>query len=64
VEIVEVIDHPWFVAVQYHPEFRSKPTEAHPLFSGFVGAAIARRGSGSEVVAESADAQQEQRVAD
>ncbi len=40
VEIVELPDHPWFVAVQYHPEFKSKPIAAHPLFAGFVGAAI------------------------
>jgi len=42
VEVVEVADHPWFVAVQYHPEFKSKPTSAHPLFSGFVAAALTR----------------------
>ena len=40
VEIVEVPDHPWFVAVQFHPEFKSKPTAAHPLFAGLVAAAI------------------------
>lgn len=40
VEIVEIPDHPWFVAVQYHPEFKSKPIAAHPLFAGFVSAAI------------------------
>jgi CTP synthase len=40
VEIIEVSDHPWFVAVQFHPEFKSKPTAAHPLFSGFVQAAV------------------------
>jgi len=43
VEIVEVKDHPWFVAVQYHPEFKSKPTCAHPLFSGFVQAATGKK---------------------
>lgn len=43
VEIIEVPDHPWFVAVQYHPEFKSKPLAAHPLFLGFVEAAIQRR---------------------
>lgn len=43
VEIVELPDHPWFLAVQYHPEFKSKPTAAQPLFAGFVGAAIRRR---------------------
>ena len=42
VEIVEVPDHPWFVAVQYHPEFKSKPHQPHPLFKGFVEAALKR----------------------
>lgn len=42
VEIVEVEDHPYFVAVQFHPEFKSKPTAAHPLFDGFIEAATAR----------------------
>ena len=41
VEIVEIPEHPWFVAVQYHPEFKSKPTQAHPLFRDFVKAAMA-----------------------
>jgi CTP synthase len=41
-EIVEIPDHPWFVAVQFHPEFRSKPQQAHPLFAGFVEASINR----------------------
>jgi CTP synthase len=41
VEVVELPEHPWFVAVQYHPEFKSKPTAAQPLFAGFVGAAVA-----------------------
>jgi len=40
VEIVEVAGHPWFVGVQFHPEFKSKPTAPHPLFAGFVGAAL------------------------
>jgi CTP synthase len=39
VEIVERGDHPWFLACQFHPEFRSRPLEPHPLFAGFVGAA-------------------------
>lgn len=42
VEIVEVPDHPWFVGVQFHPEFQSKPFAAHPLFAGFVRAAMER----------------------
>ncbi len=43
VEIVELRDHPWFLAVQFHPEFLSKPTAAHPLFRDFVAAAMKRR---------------------
>jgi len=43
VEIVEIAAHPWFVGVQYHPEFKSQPTRAHPLFAGFLGAAIRNR---------------------
>lgn len=39
-EIVEYQDHPWFIGVQYHPELKSKPFEPHPLFAGFVGAAV------------------------
>lgn len=40
VEIVEVIDHPWFVACQFHPEFTSTPRDGHPLFEGFINAAL------------------------
>ena len=43
VEIVEAPDHPWFLAVQFHPEFQSKPTKAHPLFRDFIAAALKRR---------------------
>ena len=43
VEIVELADHPWFVAVQCHPEFKSKPTQPQPLFRDFIGAAVAQR---------------------
>ncbi len=43
VEVVELPGHPWFVAVQCHPEFKSKPTAAHPLFRGFVQASLTRR---------------------
>ena len=39
-EIVERPDHPWFVGVQYHPELKSKPFDPHPLFAGFIGAAV------------------------
>jgi CTP synthase len=45
VEVIELRDHPWFVAVQCHPEFKSKPTKPHPLFRGFVQAALSRRES-------------------
>jgi len=40
VEMVEVEDHPWFVGVQFHPEFKSRPNRSHPLFRDFVGAAL------------------------
>jgi CTP synthase len=42
VEIVELPDHPWFVASQFHPEFKSRPTRPAPLFNGFVAAALER----------------------
>lgn len=45
VEVVELQDHPWFLAVQCHPEFKSKPTKAHPLFQSFVHACVAKRES-------------------
>ncbi|HEX9794552.1 MAG TPA: CTP synthase [Planctomycetota bacterium] len=49
VEIVEVADHPFYLGVQYHPEFKSKPLGPHPLFRAFVGAAVARaRGEASQ----------------
>ena len=40
VEIVEIPDHPWFVATQFHPEFTSRPNRPHPLFKGFVQASL------------------------
>jgi len=40
VEVIELRDHPWFVACQYHPEFQSKPNKPHPLFRGFIQAAL------------------------
>ncbi len=43
VEIVELKNHPWFVGVQFHPEFQSKPDRAHPLFAALIGAAIRHR---------------------
>ena len=47
VEIVELPDHPWFVASQFHPEFKSRPTRPAPLFQGFVAAALVRARSRS-----------------
>ncbi|MFV3128703.1 CTP synthase [Niveispirillum sp. KHB5.9] len=41
-EIVELPEHPWFVGVQFHPELKSKPFDPHPLFTSFIGAAIAQ----------------------
>ena len=43
VEICEVPDHPWYLGCQFHPEFKSKPLEPHPLFQAFVGAALAHK---------------------
>jgi len=43
VEIMELTGHPWYVAVQFHPEFHSKPLRPHPLFASFVGAALAHK---------------------
>ncbi|WP_394004586.1 CTP synthase [Luteimonas sp. WGS1318] len=49
VEMVELPQHPWFIACQAHPEFLSTPRGGHPLFVGFVGAARARRAGGAKV---------------
>ena len=53
VEILELPDHPWHIAVQFHPEFKSKPLKPHPLFAGFVEASyatkVARRAASSVV---------------
>ncbi len=45
VEIIELRDHPWFVASQFHPEFKSRPEKPHPLFAGFVAAALEHAGA-------------------
>ncbi|CAN5844763.1 CTP synthase [soil metagenome] len=44
VEIIEIATHPWYVGCQFHPELKSRPMRAHPLFRAFVGAALERRG--------------------
>ena len=48
VETVELSDRPFYVGVQYHPEFKSRPNRAHPLFCGFISAALARRHSAKQ----------------
>jgi len=45
VEMVELSDHPWFVAGQFHPEFKSRPTRPHPLFKEFIAAVLKRKES-------------------
>jgi CTP synthase len=42
VEVIELKDHPWFLATQFHPEFKSRPNRAHPLFRDFIAAAVSR----------------------
>lgn len=44
VEMIELVDHPWFIGTQAHPEFKSRPNKAHPLFLGFIEAAIEHLG--------------------
>ena len=39
-ETIELVDHPWFIGVQYHPELKSRPFSPHPLFASFVAAAL------------------------
>lgn len=51
VEMIEIPTHPWFVACQFHPEFTSTPREGHPLFRGFIEAALEHAGSAAEVPA-------------
>jgi CTP synthase len=43
VEVIELPEHPWFLGCQFHPELKSRPTRPHPLFVGFIGAALDRR---------------------
>ncbi len=43
VEVVELPEHPWFIGCQFHPELQSRPTRPHPLFAGFIAAAVARK---------------------
>ena len=43
VEVIELPDHPWFIGCQFHPELKSRPTRPHPLFAGFIGAALRKK---------------------
>jgi CTP synthase len=54
VEIIEVPDHPWYLGCQFHPELKSRPTQAHPLFRAFVAASLARRRAGEHGEADRA----------
>jgi CTP synthase len=56
VEIAELPEHPWFVAVQYHPEFKSRPLSPHPLFREFVAASLAHRRSRGVEAEDTGDA--------
>jgi CTP synthase len=50
VELIEIPDHPFFIACQFHPEFRSKPNAAHPLFRGFIHACLEFVGKDKEII--------------
>jgi CTP synthase len=52
VEVIELPDHVWFIGCQFHPELKSRPTRPHPLFAGFVGAALRRRLGGAAPASE------------
>ena len=52
VEMIELHDHPWFLACQFHPEFTSRPREGHPLFTGFVKAALVQHGKNQVTITE------------
>jgi len=53
-ELIELRDHPYFVGCQYHPEFQSKPNKPHPLFKGFIAAALAYQSGGEKPTIEQA----------
>jgi CTP synthase len=54
VEVIELRDHPWFVAVQFHPEFQSKPHRAHPLFRDFIAHVLGKRTAAAPHIASAA----------
>jgi CTP synthase len=53
VEIIEIPDHPWFLGCQFHPEFKSRPMDPHPLFRAFIGKALEGSGRKSFLSSES-----------
>ena len=53
-EIAELAGHPWFIGVQFHPEFTSTPRDGHPLFSAFIRTAVHYRESGNHIAREPA----------
>ena len=60
VEIAELPDHPWFLGCQFHPEFKSKPLQPHPLFASFIAAAY--RNKRNRTVADAASSAVENNV--
>jgi len=58
VEIIEAPEHPWFLGCQFHPEFKSKPLEPHPLFAAFIGAALEHK----KILSRAAEPQRVQAV--
>ena len=48
VEMVEIPNHPWYIGVQFHPEFKSRPNRPHPLFASFIKAALDKKNKAAE----------------
>lgn len=61
VEIIELKDHPWYVGVQFHPEFKSTPRNPHPLFKSFIGAALNYRNSRKQKIPNSKELKEQKR---
>ena len=62
VEVIELAQHPYFIGCQYHPEFQSKPFSPHPLFAGFVKAALEQRARKGVPVGQPAQATPAQEI--
>ena len=56
VEVIELPNHPWFLACQFHPEFKSRPYDPHPIFKSFIGAAVDHRNRRREAGAAGGEA--------